>query len=159
MKYLLLPFVFVLSVDLLAQKSNNDKQMILEKVNKFFEALEKKDTALYKSLTFTNSQIWVSRNMGDSVKTQMRYVSDDLTRLPVMKEVIEERALKTEISLHGNIAVVWTPYTLSRSGKFSHCGIDVFTLLKTDEGWKIVSLAYSVEPEGCDAIKKEYQLK
>ena len=159
MKYFLLPLAIALSFDLGAQTNNNDKQAVLEKVSKFFEALKRKDTALYKSVAFTNGQIWVSRNQHDSVKTQMRYISDDITSLSMMKDVIEERPLKTETDLHGNIAVVWAPYTLSLSGKFSHCGIDVFTLLKTTEGWKIVSCVYSVEPNGCDTIKKEYQLE
>ncbi len=159
MKYLILLLVISLHYAVLAQTDNGDKQAVLKRVNQFFEALKNKDTALYKSLAFTNSQIWVSRNQHDSVKTQMRYISDDITSLPATKDVIEERPLKTEIDLHGNIAVVWAPYTLSLSGKFSHCGIDVFTLLKTTEGWKIVSCVYSVEPNGCDAIKKEYHLE
>ena len=159
MKYLILLLVISLHYAVLAQTNNSDKQAVLKRVNQFFEALEKKDTALYKSLAFTNSQIWVSRNQNDSVKTQMRYISDDIISLPAMKDVIEEKPLKTEIQLHGNIAVVWAPYALSLSGKFSHCGIDVFTLLKTTEGWKIVSCVYSVEPNGCDAIKKEYHLE
>lgn len=145
--------------NLLAQINNEDKKVVLETVTTFFTVLEKKDTTLLKSIAFTNSQIWVSRNVDDSVKTQMRYVSDDIIALPKMKEVIEERPLKVEIDLHGNIAVVWAPYTLSFGGKFSHCGIDVFTFLKTKEGWKIVSLAYSAEPNGCDAIKKQYNIQ
>lgn len=159
MKKILLLLFIINACKLQAQTNHNDKQAVLEIVNKFFVALEKKDTSLYKSIAFTNSQIWVSRNKADSVKTEMRYISDDIAHLPSMKEVIEERALKTEINLHGNIAVVWAPYTLSFGGKFSHCGIDIFTLLKTNDGWKIVSCVYSVEPTGCDTIKKEYNLQ
>lgn len=160
MKYILILFLAIIfNLKLLAQSNNNDKQAVLEIVNKFFTALEKKDTMMYKSIAFTNSQIWVSRNTPDSVKTQMRYISDDIKSLPAMNTVIEERPLQTQIDLHENIAVVWAPYTLSLSGKFSHCGIDVFTLLRTKEGWKIVSCVYSVEPNGCDAIKKEYHIQ
>ncbi|MBS1620002.1 MAG: nuclear transport factor 2 family protein [Bacteroidetes bacterium] len=159
MKNLFLFIVVLLAHKLNAQTNNKDKQAVLEKVSTFFKALEKKDTVLYKSIAFTNSQIWVSRNKADSVQTAMRYISDDIAHLPSVKEVIEERPLKTEINIHGNIAVVWVPYILSLSGKFSHCGIDVFTLLKTVDGWKIVSCVYSVEPNGCEAIKKEYSAK
>ena len=49
-------------------------------------------------------------------------------------------------STDGRIAVVWTRYDFHRDGKMSHNGTDCFTLLKTDAGWKIVCLAYSVEP-------------
>lgn len=71
-----------------------------------------------------------------------------------MELIIQEKLLSSEINIHQNIAVAWVPYTLSLSGKFSHCGIDVFTFLKTLEGWKIVSTVYSVEPEGCADLKK-----
>ena len=84
----------------------------------------------------------------------MRSFSDDFIRLATMKQVIEEKLLSSEIKIHNNIAVAWVPYTLSFSGKFSHCGVDVFTLLKTAEGWKIVSTVYSVEPDGCAALKQ-----
>lgn len=154
--------IIILTVAISAQSQINEtkeKQAVLEKVNQFFSALEKKDTALFKSISFTNTQVWSSRSMADSIKTSMRYVSDDILRLSVMKETIEEKPLKYDISLHGNIAIVWAPYTLSLSGKFSHCGIDVFTLLKTNEGWKIISIAYTVEPDGCAEIKKENNLQ
>jgi hypothetical protein len=45
--------------------------------------------------------------------------------------------------------VVWGSYNLWINDKFSHCGVDAFTLLKTDSGWKISSLSYSKETEGC----------
>ena len=48
--------------------------------------------------------------------------------------------------VEGRIAVVWTRYDFHRAGKMSHNGTDCFTLLKTDQGWKIVNGAYTVEP-------------
>jgi hypothetical protein len=47
------------------------------------------------------------------------------------------------------MAAVWTPYDLYVDGEFSHCGIDNFNLLKTDEGWKITGIVFSMEPENC----------
>ena len=43
------------------------------------------------------------------------------------------------------IATVWTPYDFWIDGKFSHCGIDAFDLVKTDEGWKIAGGSYTLE--------------
>jgi hypothetical protein len=68
--------------------------------------------------------------------------------------VIEEKILSYEIKVHQQIAVAWVPYTLSISGKFSHCGVDIFNFIKTDEGWKINSISFTMEPNGCDALKK-----
>jgi hypothetical protein len=54
-----------------------------------------------------------------------------------------------EVRVHGPIASVWTAYDFWVDGKFSHCGVDVFDLVKTAEGWKISGGAYTVERTGC----------
>lgn len=65
------------------------------------------------------------------------------------RSVIYEKMLSAEVKVHGRIAMAWVPYTLNINQQFNHCGIDVFTFFKTNEGWKIVSLDYSVEPSVC----------
>jgi hypothetical protein len=47
------------------------------------------------------------------------------------------------------MAVVWTPYQFDRDGKRSYCGIDVFNLVEVDRAWRIASVMYTVEPQGC----------
>jgi len=54
------------------------------------------------------------------------------------------------VLIHKEIAVVWTKYDFHREGKFSHCGVDAFNLIKTQEGWKISGIFYTVEKEGCE---------
>ena len=34
-------------------------------------------------------------------------------------------------------------------GKFSHCGIDSVSLFKTADGWKVATIAYTMETSGC----------
>ena len=152
---IILLFLFSPCLHALAQTPDDaDKKKVLEKVNHFFEALEKKDTALYSSLVMPNAQIWVVRMFKDTLQNPVRTFSEDFKRLAVMKEVIQEKPFRYTVTIHKEIAVVWAPYTLSLSGRFSHCGIDVFTLLKTMSGWKIVSTVYSVEPGGCAEVQK-----
>ena len=50
---------------------------------------------------------------------------------------------------HGSVAVLWADYDFHLNGKFSHCGIDSFTLLKTTAGWKIAAVADTRETTGC----------
>jgi hypothetical protein len=40
-------------------------------------------------------------------------------------------------------------YEFIRDGKFRHCGIDSFTLFKTDQGWKVATIVYTAETTGC----------
>lgn len=49
--------------------------------------------------------------------------------------------------------MAWITYTFKVKGKFTHCGIDVFTLTKTNEGWKIVNTSYTKYVDGCDELK------
>jgi len=149
-------FLMLLGLHAFSQPTDvADKQSILETVNKLFIALEKKDTLLYNSIVLPGGQIWTVRRVNDTIKTSMRKFTADYAGLVNRNTIIEERALSYDITIHNDIAIAWVPYTLSLSGTFSHCGVDVFTLIKTDSGWKIATLAYSVEPDGCDSLKKQ----
>lgn len=152
-KILLLFLLFAFAKCYAQQNDEAEKKAITEKVNLFFKVLETKDTVLYNTLVYPNAQIWTIRPQQDTLKIGMRNFSADMISLAAMKTVIEERPMSYDIKIHSNIAIVWAPYTLSLSGKFSHCGVDVFTLLKAADGWKIVSTVYSVEPDGCASLK------
>lgn len=156
MKKIILLLLFFTYFQSQAQQNDEaEKKLITEKINLFFKVLETKDTALYNTLVYPNAQIWTIRSQKDALKIAMRSFSDDMVSLVAMKTVIEERPMSYEIKVRNNIAIVWAPYTLSLSGKFSHCGVDVFTLLQSTEGWKIVSTVYSVEPDGCTSLQKK----
>jgi hypothetical protein len=61
----------------------------------------------------------------------------------------QERIWNPEIRIHGLIATITAPYDFWIDGKFSHCGVDVFELIKTEDGWKIAGGVYTVESK-CD---------
>jgi hypothetical protein len=64
---------------------------------------------------------------------------------------VVERGFKPTAMVSGGIAMVWFPYDLYRNGAWSHCGADVFTLVKTEGKWRIVSMAWSAEqPPVCE---------
>jgi hypothetical protein len=56
------------------------------------------------------------------------------------------------VNSDGNLAHVWTPYEYFVDGQFSHCGANSFTLVYTDESWKILHLIDSLRIGSC---KKE----
>lgn len=139
-----------------SQSTNeNDKKQILEKVELFFQALEKQDTNLYKSVFMTEATGWAIRTRNDSIITSTWRTADRVKRLINRASIVEEKLLSYEIKVHRQIAMAWVPYTLSVSGKFSHCGVDLFTFIKTDQGWKINTCSFTVEPDGCAAFKKD----
>ena len=64
---------------------------------------------------------------------------------------IVERGFNPQALVSGGVAMVWMPYDLYINGAWSHCGADVFTLVKSEGRWRIASLAWSAEqPPVCE---------
>lgn len=127
------------------EKQYQDKKEILQKVQQFFDALETQDTVLYKSILLKDGQTWAISEKDGTVKYSMRQFSDRLKTFINPASIIQEKTLSSKVMIHKRIAMAWVPYTLDISGKFSHTGVDVFTLLKTSEGWKISTLAFTMD--------------
>ena len=53
------------------------------------------------------------------------------------------------VTRRGDLAVLWAPYEFQLNGKTTHCGVDVFNLLKSDGRWKIAGASWTVEPDAC----------
>lgn len=148
MKKIFLLILLLISINSFAQKTQNpEEKEILLKVQQFFDALEKQDTVLFKSILLTNGQVWAISEKENAAKYSMRQFSDFMKTLINPARVIQERMLSSEVKIHDRIAMAWVPYSLDISGKFSHCGVDLFTFLKTDEGWKIATAAYTIEQD------------
>jgi hypothetical protein len=61
----------------------------------------------------------------------------------------DERIYDVKISADGPMAVVWAPYKFYRGEIFSHCGVNVFTMIKTRQGWKINAITDTRRKTGC----------
>ena len=73
-----------------------------------------------------------------------------LQRVETSEVVMTERMWDAEVQVAGALATVWTPYDFYVGSEFSHCGIDVATLMRRDDGWKIINLNWAREaPPNC----------
>lgn len=64
-------------------------------------------------------------------------------------KVYDERVWDLEIRVDGDLAVAWMPYAFYLGDQFSHCGVDLFQLVRTADGWRIIELADTRRREGC----------
>ena len=64
-----------------------------------------------------------------------------------------ERYWDPVVHVRGGIAVVWTPYEFWIDGKTSHCGIDVFDMVKEQGVWRIANMMWTVEPSACPGLR------
>jgi hypothetical protein len=126
---------------------------VLQLVNQFFDSMEKNDSAKFRSVFLPQAYHYYIQEKQDSIWVGGRpSLSSKLSPERIIKERLIDSGVTVQI--HKRIAMVWGPYNLWVNNKFSHCGVDVFTLLKTKAGWKIASLAFSMETEGCPPLDK-----
>lgn len=123
-----------------------EEQAILARVQAVFDAMAAHDSAAAAALVIPEGRLAVSRANGTvSISTLGEFAA----RLSATKSSLLERMWSPKVLIRGGMAVVWTEYDFHLDGKFTHCGIDSFQLVKTVDGWKISGLAYTVEPTGC----------
>ena len=82
--------------------------------------------------------------------TTYRLRTRDAQRAGSMTGIVE-RGFTPQALVNGGVAMVWMPYDLYVNGAWSHCGADVFTLVKSAGRWRIASMAWSAEqPPVCE---------
>ncbi|WP_339866548.1 hypothetical protein [uncultured Algoriphagus sp.] len=149
MKKLVLILALTLCFDCFSQEvDKTEVAAVTAVVNQFFEALEKQDTVLLKQVASMEGQIWTVNNTVSPARQRMRSFSDDLKTL-ISQNSYLETPLSMDVKIHEGIAMAWVPYEFKLNGEFSHCGVDVFTLMKREEAWQIIFLSYTIEKEGC----------
>jgi hypothetical protein len=126
--------------------ARTEEQAVLAAVQRLFDAMAAGDReAAARVLTAEGRYATIRADGTTGGATHAAF----LERLAASKEKMVERMWEPRVLIHGRVATVWTRYTFHRDGKFSHCGLDSFSLLKTSEGWKIAGFFYTVETAGC----------
>lgn len=60
-----------------------------------------------------------------------------------------ERLIDPHVHVEGDIAMIWSRYEIELDGRFLHCGIDHFDLVRQDGRWKVLNLTWTQQTEGC----------
>jgi hypothetical protein len=108
-------------------------------VNRMFEGMKNADTVLMKT-AFADDPILqtVAANKkkqiyikNDKFKDFVKFIGDQ--KVGEADERIEFETIRIDAQL----AMVWAPYQFYYKGKFHHCGVNSFQLVKLADGWKI----------------------
>jgi hypothetical protein len=107
------------------------------------------DSAGLAALMIPEAMVYVGVQDPDGTyRTVTRTYADTRTR-PIESD-LEERGWDPTVLVSGTIAVVWYPYDIYVDGEWSHCGIDIFNMIRTNAGWRIAVLQYNVQqPPEC----------
>ena len=150
--YKLLILAVAISYSIISFSQSDDRALILETVQKFFDSIEFRDRQLLESILVPNSLNISARELDDG-EAQFNVMSYDevVSALTRPGRNAKERSWDETVLIQGNIAVVWTPYDFHVDGVFSHCGIDSFQLIKQDGQWLISNSSWTLETENCPA--------
>jgi hypothetical protein len=128
------------------QTYDAEQQAALAPVNALFDAMVKHDVEASRKLILPGAAFVVVKPDGT---VSMEHDVDYLDSLAKHKEGLRERIWNVQVTVNDNIAQVWAPYDFHLDGKLTHCGIDVFSMVRTSNGWRIAGISYSTQKTGC----------
>ncbi len=150
MKIILLTFCFVFTVSILHAQTAEDSVKAI--VNNMFAAMKNSDTkALLECFADSSLLQTIARDKQGKVMVRSEAIEDFAKQVGSMpKNAGDERIIFETIKIDGPMANVWTPYQFYYNGKFSHCGVNNFVLVKIDDRWKIQYIIDTRRKAGCN---------
>jgi hypothetical protein len=127
----------------------SDRDAVVAAVQGFFDSMAARAPEAAKRFVLLEGRFVIVSTQDGKTTVRTRSFQDWVDGLATGKGKLLERMWNPEVRVHGALATVWTPYDFHIDGKFSHCGVDAFELVKTVDGWKITGAAYTVERTNC----------
>ena len=116
-----------------------------------------KDRACMKALLIPEARfMFVSLGADGAPSYRLETLDDWIARIKARGHaMLEEKQLKCRIELYGNIAHLWSSYTLQSDGKQVARGINSIQAIKEAGGWRVTGIM--VQAESATApLPKEY---
>lgn len=127
------------------------KAEVLVAVDGALTAINTSDAALFERVMLPDAVI-IAQNYAKRsgvLTTRRLTVAEQVARMQGNTRRIDERRTETTVLIQRDLAHVWADYTIDVDGKRLHCGVDSFGLVKVDGAWRINSLTWTAEPDGC----------
>ena len=148
MRTLLISLTILTCLPVQAQTAEDSVKAV---VNSLFTAMKNADAEMMKSVMAADAVLQtVSKNKEGQVVVAGENMADfisSVSKLP--KGAADERITFDVVKIDGALALAWTPYQFYYNGKFSHCGVNSFQLVRFTDGWKIQYIIDTRRKGGC----------
>jgi hypothetical protein len=149
MRVALITIVFVFAVSgssrIMHAQSSTERDAVLKVVQAFFDTMTARDVEGSRKILVPQGRFHAMDMRKPKIDPRAFSNEEYFAQLQERKQTMRERIWNAEVRVHGLIATMWAPYDFWIDGKYSHCGIDAFDLIKTEEGWKIAGGTYTLE--------------
>ncbi|RYY63128.1 MAG: hypothetical protein EOO05_00225 [Chitinophagaceae bacterium] len=120
-------------------------------INTMFTAMKNGDEKLFRSVMGDSAVLQgITRNKAGATVVYTEDVNGFAEFIgTVKKDSADERIRFETVKVDANLAMAWTPYEFYHNGKFSHCGVNSFQLVRFDGIWKIQYIIDTRRKNGC----------
>ena len=143
-----LALLLVSGLPAVAQESGSDERDALAVAHAALAAISDEDMLALTDLMIAEAVVFSVSERGGSFRYSARTRAEE--RAQNITRDLVERGFDAQVRIAGGVAIVWLPYDLHIDRNWSHCGVDIFTLVRVAEEWRIASMAWSTEqPPAC----------
>ena len=139
--------VFFILMSSFIQAQTSEENLIKTAVNSLFEGMRTSDSVKINQAFSKTAILQTIKKNGEVKNENVKAFISNISK--VQKGALDERVTFSNILTDGNLASVWTPYEFYYQGKFSHCGVNSFQLVKTDNVWKIQYIIDTRRQDNC----------
>lgn len=143
-KTILLLFVLYPCYSVFAQRVSDDKIEITALIQTYSESVINKDSVTFYSLFNNGPVIWCGVEIDSSGYFFSTYKG--FMRAVFRLHSAEDKFDNIRITTDGSVASVMMDYSFWANDQMSNWGCKYLSLLKEHGKWKIISVAYSIEP-------------
>ncbi len=143
-KYLFI--VFITSCALIAN-AQSAEDSVKATINTLFTAMKAGDGETFRQC-FADSAVLQTITRTGAIRSD-KVAAFTVQISTLKKDSADERIVFDVVKVDGPLAIAWTPYQFYYAGKFSHCGVNSFQLVRLNGQWKIVYLIDTRRGTGC----------
>jgi hypothetical protein len=127
-----------------------DSAAVMATVDRLFEALASKDREALLGAVVAEGRA-TSAGIDEAGRPRIHSVDwmAFADRLARSTERYRERLIDPHVHVEGDIAMIWSRYEFEIDGRFSHCGVDHFDLVRMEGRWKVLNLTWTQQTQGC----------
>lgn len=127
----------------------SEESLIKASINDLFDGMKTSDSSKVSKAFSKNAVLQTIAKNGEVKSENIKDFASSIYKAE--KGSLEEKITFSNILIDGNLASVWTPYEFYYKGQFSHCGVNSFQLVKSNNEWKI---QYIIDTRRKDNCKK-----
>lgn len=136
-----------------APPTDAEDEAVLAATQAFFNGLEAADSAAMRAAALPNIPMMALSTKPDGTVDVRRFAFEDSFGKAVAPG-LKEWMWSPVVVRRGALATVTGPFEITRDGKTIHCGVNVFTLARTEGAWKVASVSWTAEPDACPELRK-----